>query len=151
MRALNAVRRILLLLVLIPVVAICLDALLRIFSARPKNPIVAGARDFANIFILKPFKTVFPDQTPLQNSAVTLVALGLLALLIIFVFRGLRSMVSTRPPRPAPAPAKKAAPAAAPAPAPAPAPTATDAHAPDATPDATTTSATSADGGKSQT
>lgn len=150
MRVLNAVRRILLLLVLIPVVAICLDALLRIFSARPRNPIVAGTRDFANVFILKPFKTVFPDQTPLQNSAVTLVALGVLALLIIFLFRGLRSMVGTRPPRPqaAAAPAKKPAPAPPPAPAPA-TPSATDEHAPDATPDATS-SATAADG-KSQT
>lgn len=119
MRVLNAVRRVLLLLVLIPVVAICLDVLLRMFGARPRNPIVAGIRDFANVFILEPFETVFRDQSPYQDAAVALVAFGLLALLIVFLFRGLRAMVSARPPQPQPAPAAK------PAPKPAPAPTAT--------------------------
>ena len=117
MRALNAVRRVLLLLVLIPVVAICLDAVLRMFGARPRNEIVRGVREFANLFILKPFETVFRDQSPYQDAAVALVAYGLLALLIVFLFRGLRAMVSARPPRPQPAPAAKPAPKPAPAPA----------------------------------
>jgi hypothetical protein len=115
MRILNAVRRLLLLLVLIPVVAICLDTLLRMFGARPRNPIVAGVRDFARVFIIEPFRTVFRDQSPYQDAAVALVAYGLLALLIVFLFRGLRSMVSARPPRPQPAPAAKPAPKPAPA------------------------------------
>lgn len=115
MRVLNAVRRLLLLLVLIPVVAICLDALLRMFGARPRNPIVSGVRDVADTFILDPFTTVFRDQSPYQDAMVSLVAYGLLALLIVFVFRGLSAMMSARPPSQQ-GPAKKSAskPAAAP-------------------------------------
>ena len=111
MRVLNAVRRILLLLVLIPVLAIVLSTLLRAFKAQRSNPIVSSVRDFANIFIIEPFRTVFPDQTYLQDALVALAAFGLLALLIIFVFRGLRAMVGARPPRVRTAPTPAAAPA----------------------------------------
>ena len=135
MRVLNAVRRVLLLLVLIPVVAICLDVLLRMFGARPRNPIVAGVRDFANVFIIPPFETVFRNQSPYQDAAVALVAFALLALLIVFLFRGLRAMVSTRPPRPQPAPAAKPAPKPAPATKPASDTTAPTATTPAATAD----------------
>ena len=99
MRVLNAVRRVLLLLVLIPVLAIVLDTLLRMLKAQRSNAIVSSVRDFANIFLIEPFRTVFPDQSYLQDALVALAAFGLLALLIIFVFRGLRAMVGTRPPR----------------------------------------------------
>lgn len=111
MRVLNAVQRVLLLLLLIPVLAICLDTLLRAFGAQKSNPIVSGVRDFANIFLIDPFKTVFPDQSYLQNALVALAAFGLLALLIVFLFRGLRAMVGSKPPQvrnaPAPAAGKK--------------------------------------------
>jgi hypothetical protein len=117
MRVLNAVQRVLLLLVLVPVLAICLDTLLRAFGAQRSNPIVSGVRNFANIFLIEPFKTVFPDQNYWQNAAVALAAFGILALVIVFIFRGLRAMAASRPPSvrttPAPAasqPAPKAAP-----------------------------------------
>lgn len=99
MRVLNAVRRVLLLLVMIPVIAIVLDTLLQAFNARPRNPIVSTVHDFANIFIIDAFKTVFPEQGYVQNALVALAAFGVLALLIIFIFRGLRAMVGARPPR----------------------------------------------------
>ena len=107
MRVLNAVQRLLLLLLLIPVLAICLDTLLRAFGAQKTNPIVAGVRDFANIFLIEPFKTVFPKQSYLQDALVALAAFGVLALLIVFLFRGLRALAGSRPPsvRTAPAPA----------------------------------------------
>jgi hypothetical protein len=143
MRVLNAVRRVLLLLVLIPVVAICLDALLLILGARRGNPIVAGVRDFAQVFILEPFRTVFRNQSPYQDAAVALVAYGLLALLIVFLFRGLAAMVGSRPPRAQPAPAAK--------PAPKPAPAATPAAEQTKTTDDTSTASTTADGGTTQT
>lgn len=117
MRALNAVRRILLLLLLIPVIAIALDALLRAFGAQKKNPIVSTVRDVAEYFILDPFKTVFPDQGYVQTALVALVAYGILALLIVFLFRGLSSMVSTKPPQVRSGPAKKPKPTAKAAPA----------------------------------
>lgn len=103
------------LLLLIPVIAICLDTLLRAFKAQRDNPIVSGVRKVANIFIIEPFKTVFPDQSYLQNAAVALAAFGILALLIVFLFRGLRSMVGTKPPKvhsqPTPKPKPKPKPA----------------------------------------
>ena len=114
MRVLNAIQRILLLLLLIPVLAICLDTLLRAFKAQRTNPIVSGVRDFASTFLIEPFKTVFPNQSYLQDALVALAAFGILALLIVFIFRGLRSMVGTRPPRAQPATATK--PATKPAP-----------------------------------
>lgn len=116
MRALNAVRRILLLLLLIPVIAIALNALLLAFGAQQRNPIVKAVRDVARFFILDPFRTVFPDQGYVQTALVSLAAYGILALLVVFLFRGLRSMVSTKPPRVRSEPAKKPA-AKAPTPA----------------------------------
>lgn len=151
MRVLNAVRRILLLLVLIPVVAVVLDIVLVEANANAKNPIVKGVHDFADVFILPIFKTVFtpPRQSALQNAAVTLVALGLLALLIVFIFRALRSMVGSRPPKAAaPAPvAKKPAPAAPATPAAKPVETSPTDPTADTTTDASTSRASSTDGG----
>ena len=115
MRALNAVRRILLLLLLIPVIAIALNALLTAFGAQEKNPIVSAVRDVARFFIIDPFRTVFPDQGYVQTALVALAAYGILALLIVFLFRGLRSMVSTKPPRVRSEPTKKPAAKAGPA------------------------------------
>lgn len=107
MRALNAVRRVLLLLLLIPVIAIALNALLTAFGAQKKNPIVKAVRDAAEFFILDPFETVFPKQGYVQDALVALAAYGILALLIVFLFRGLRSMASTKPPKVRSEPAKK--------------------------------------------
>lgn len=108
MRALNAVRRILLLLLLIPVIAIALNALLQAFGAQAGNPIVKTVRQVARYFILDPFRTVFPDQGYVQDALVALAAYGILALLIVFLFRGLRSVVSAAPPRVRTEPEKKA-------------------------------------------
>jgi hypothetical protein len=114
MRVLNAVRRILLLLLAIPAVAIVVDLLLHAINAQKTNPIVKGIHDFARSFILPQFEDVFArkaKQTEFQDGLVALVALGVLALVIVFVFRALRAMVSSRPPRvrTAPAPAPPAA------------------------------------------
>lgn len=119
MRVLNAIQRILLLLLLIPVVAICVDTLLRALDAQRGNAIVKAVRGVANTFILEPFQTVFAErQSYLQDAIVALVAYGVIALLIVFLFRGLRSLVSSKPPqsrpasKPAPKPASKPAPKA---------------------------------------
>lgn len=117
MRVLNAIQRVLLLLLLIPVIAICLDTLLRAFKAQATNPIVSGVRNVANVFVIRPFKTVFVDQNYVQDAAVALAVFGLIALLIVFLFRGLRSLVSARPPRVRSAPAAQTAPTAKKAPA----------------------------------
>ncbi len=109
MRVLSAVQRIIMLLLLIPVLIILLDTLLRAFDARESNPIVKGVRDAARVFIIEPFRTVFPDQSYLQNAAVTLAAIGLLVLVVVVVFGTLRSLGGTRKPKPRPAPAPKAA------------------------------------------
>lgn len=82
-------------LLLIPVVAIVLDTLLRAFKAREGNPIVDGVRSVADRFILDPFTDVFPDQSYLQTAAVALAAYGILTLLVVALFRGLRSLVAS--------------------------------------------------------
>lgn len=98
MRVLNAVRRGLMLLLLVPVAAICLDTLLRAFGARAQNPIVSTVRDVRDWFVLDAFTDVFPDQTYWQTALVALAAYGLVALVVGAMFRGLRSVVAARPP-----------------------------------------------------
>lgn len=120
MRVLNAVQRIIMLLLLIPVVVICLNALLRALNARESNPIVSAVRGARDKFVLPMFKTVFAGKNPLQDELVTLAAIAVLALAVIFLFRGLRSLAGTKPPKrvaPAPKPSRAAEkPAAKPAP-----------------------------------
>ena len=111
MRVLNAIQRVLMLLLLIPVVAIILDTILRAFDAREGNPIVDAVRSVADRFILDPFTDVFPDQSYLQTAAVALAGYGVITLLVVFLFRGLRSLAKSRPaPKAAPAPSPRSAP-----------------------------------------
>src|SRR5688500_3108955 len=109
MRALNTVQRVLMVLLLIPVAAVCFNVLLRALGAQRSNPIVSTVRRSANVFILDPFTDVFPKQSYLQDGAVALVGYGLIALLIVGIFRLIRSFVAMRPPRPAPRPAAQTA------------------------------------------
>lgn len=89
-------------LLLIPVLAICLDTLLRAFDAQEGNPIVDGVRTAADTFIFDTFRTVFPNQTYVQTALVALAGYGIIALIVVALFRGLRSAVASRPPRPGP-------------------------------------------------
>lgn len=100
MRALNAIRRALLLLLLIPVVAIALDALFVAVDAQKSNPIVRFVADVADYFIVPAFTDVFAKkQSNLQTAFVALVAYGILALIIVAVFKLLASLFSARPPK----------------------------------------------------
>lgn len=101
MRAVNAIRRTLMLLLLVPVVAICLDTLLRAFDAQEGNLIVDTVRAVADTFIFDTFRTVFPDQSYVQTAVVALAGWGIITLIVVAVFRGIRSAVAARPPRPA--------------------------------------------------
>ena len=107
------------LLLLVPVVAILLDTVLRAFNARSANPIVARIRSTANVFILEPFTSMFPDQTYLQTAAVALAGYGVITLLVVAVFRVLRMAAKPRsapksaPPAPVRRPAGSDAPTAA--------------------------------------
>lgn len=112
MRVLNALQRIIMVLLLIPVVIICLHALLRALNAQRGNPIVDTVRQARDAFVLPTFRTVFAGRNPLQDEIVTLVAIGVLALAVVFMFRALRSLVGTRPPKPQPKPPAAKPPAA---------------------------------------
>ena len=104
MRILATVQRILMWLLVIPVAAIALDVLLRALGAQRANPIVGAVRRTAGVFILDPFTDVFPKQSYVETGVVALVGYGLIALLIVGVFRLIRSIIAARPPaRPAPA------------------------------------------------
>ena len=118
MRTLNAARRIILLLLLIPVVFIFLDAVLEALGAKGGNPIVSGVDGVADFFIHDAFTTVFEKQSPLQDAVVSLVCYGVLALIVVFVFKGLQSAVTTRPPRSTAAPSARPRSQSAPPPAP---------------------------------
>ena len=95
MRAINAVQRVIMLLLLIPVLAICLDTLLRAFNAQEGNPIVDSVRSAADTFIFDMFRTVFPDQSYLQTAVVALAGYGIITLIVVFVFRGIRSAAAS--------------------------------------------------------
>ena len=118
MRTLNAARRFILLLLLIPVVFIFLNAVLRGLGAQQRNPIVSGVRRVADFFILPPFETVFEKQSYVTDAVVSVVCYAVLALIVVMVFKALQSAVSARPPRssaaPLPRPRAQSAPAAAP-------------------------------------
>jgi hypothetical protein len=99
MRAINAVQRLVMYLLLIPVLAVIFDTLLRAFNAQEDNPIVATVRTVADTFIFETFRTVFPDQTYVQTALVTLAGYGIITLIVVAVFRGIRSGVAAVPPR----------------------------------------------------
>lgn len=99
MRAINAVQRVIMYLLLVPVLAIVLDTLLRAFSAQEGNPIVDTVRSAADTFIFETFRTVFPDQTYVQTALVALAGYGIITLIVVALFRGIRSAVSSRPAR----------------------------------------------------
>lgn len=107
MRVLNAVQRIIMLLLLIPVVVICLNALLRTLNAQEDNAIVSAVREARDTFVLPIFKTVFAGRNPLQDEIVTLAAIAVVALAVIFLFRFLRSLAGTKAPKQRSAPAAK--------------------------------------------
>ena len=109
MRAVNAIQRVIMYLLLVPVLAICLDTLLRAFSAQEGNPIVDAVRSAADTFIFEPFRTVFPDQTYLQTALVALAGYGIITLIVVALFRGIRSAVAARPAGSANEPPKTAA------------------------------------------
>lgn len=100
MRAINAIQRVIMYLLLIPVLAICLDTLLRAFDAQEGNPIVDSVRTAADTFIFETFRTVFPDQSYVQTALVSLAGYGIITLIVVLAFRGVRSAVASRPPRP---------------------------------------------------
>jgi hypothetical protein len=101
MRAINAVQRLVMYLLVVPVLAVCSDTLLRAFNAQEDNPIVAAVRTAADIFIFDTFRTVFPDQTYVQTALVTLAGYGIITLIVVVVFRGIRSAAAAVPRRPA--------------------------------------------------
>lgn len=100
MRAINAIQRVIMYLLLLPVLAICMDTILRAFDAQEGNPIVDTVRTAADTFIFETFRTVFPDQTYVQTALVALAGYGIITLIVVAVFRGIRSAVATRPPKP---------------------------------------------------
>ena len=117
MRTLNAARRFILLLLLIPVVFIFLNAVLRGLGAQQRNPIVSGVRRVADFFIIAPFETVFEKQSYVQTAEVSLICYAVLALLVMALFKALQSAASARPPRSSAAPLPRPRAQSTPAPA----------------------------------
>lgn len=99
MRILASVQRVVMLLLAVPPVAIALNALLRAMEAQRDNPIVAAVRGVAEFFILESFTTVFEDQSYMQTAVVALIGWGVIALLVLGLFRAVRSAAASRPPK----------------------------------------------------
>ncbi len=76
MRVVNAVHRVAMFLLLVPVVGIVLYTVLRSLGAQGRNPIVSAARSWHDLFIVDAFRDVFPRQSDLQTAVVALAAYG---------------------------------------------------------------------------
>lgn len=87
MRVIEVLQRIVLVvLVGIPVIVILIDGMLRGLDAQEDNPVVAAISDTAELLTPEVLTTFFEDQSHWQTVLLTLVAYGLLAILIVAVF-----------------------------------------------------------------
>ena len=85
---------------LVPVAVIVLDTILVAFNAQESNPIVGAIDSFADAFTLEVFETMFPRQSYLQTALVALAIYGVVALLVVLVFKALKAVLSGPSKRP---------------------------------------------------
>lgn len=94
LKILDLLQRVLLYALVVPVVVIILNAILDAFDARSNNPIVDAVRSLADSFTFESFETMFPRQSYIQTALVSLAVYGVVVLLVVLVFRVLRSLLT---------------------------------------------------------
>ena len=95
LKTLDLLQRVILYALLVPVVVIVLNAIFEAFNAQQGNPIVDAIADLADSFTFEAFETMFPRQSYLQTALVSLAVYGAVVVLVVVVFRVLRSLVSS--------------------------------------------------------
>lgn len=79
---------------LVPVGVIVLDTILAAFNAQETNPIVGAIDSFADAFTFEVFETMFPRQSYVQTALVALAVYGVVAVLVVLLFKVLRAVLS---------------------------------------------------------
>ncbi|MGH8900370.1 MAG: hypothetical protein ACRDYA_01490 [Egibacteraceae bacterium] len=99
MRVVNAIRRLVLTVLAVPVLAIILDTVFRYFHGQAANPVVSTVRDIQGAVTPPVVVWMFPDQQYDQTAALALAFYGILVLIVTVVFR-LIAAVAARVARP---------------------------------------------------
>ena len=95
LKTLDLLQRVVLYALLVPVVVIILNAILSAFNAQRGNPIVDSIRALADSFTFESFETMFPRQSYIQTALVSLAVYGVVVLLVVVIFRVLRSVITS--------------------------------------------------------
>lgn len=93
-KMLDVLRSVLLWLLVVPVVAIVVDAALTFLEGRPENAIVAFFSDSAELLTPLPVRDLLTDQTYWQTALLAVLAYGLVAVLFVVLFRALRRLAA---------------------------------------------------------
>ncbi|MGH3924109.1 MAG: hypothetical protein ACRDTT_14795 [Pseudonocardiaceae bacterium] len=99
MRVINALRRLTLVVLAVPVLAIVIDTVFRYFHAQAANPVVGTVRQVQSAVTPPVVLWMFPDQQYYQTAALALAFYGILVLGVTVVFR-LIAAVAARVVRP---------------------------------------------------
>lgn len=104
MAVVDVVQRIVLGLVAVPVAFVLLDVALDLAGAVPTNPVVSALDDLAAAVTPQPLTTMFPGQGPVLTALLVCVMYGIVAAVLIGVFRLVRLALaaSRRSPPPPP-------------------------------------------------
>ena len=87
MKVFDTIERLVLLAVAAPAVVIVIDTIFRFFNARVDNPLVAWIRRTQMAVTPQVVQTMFPNQQYYHTALLGLVVYGILALLVVMVFR----------------------------------------------------------------
>lgn len=99
MRVINAIRRLVLVVLAVPVMAIILDTVFRYFDAQAANPVISTVRRVQGAVTPPVVLWMFPDQQYYQTAALALAFYGILVLVVMVVFR-LIAAIAVRVARP---------------------------------------------------
>jgi hypothetical protein len=87
MKLFDAIERLVLLALSVPVLVIILDTVFRFFNARVDNPVVARIRVVQDAVTPQIVESMFPAQDYYQTALLALAVYGLLVLAVVMIFR----------------------------------------------------------------
>lgn len=99
MRVINALKRLALLVLAVPVLAIILDTVFQRFHAQIANPVVRTVRQVHTAVTPPVVRWMFPDQQYYQTAALALAFYGILVVVVVVLF-GLIAAIAARMPKP---------------------------------------------------
>jgi hypothetical protein len=93
-KVVDVLKRTALTIVAIPALFVVLDTLLRALNAQQRNPIVRTVREAADTAVPDAVTTIFARQTYWQTALLTLLFYGVLALVIVLLFRAVDAVLA---------------------------------------------------------